>query len=311
MQGEQARQSMQIRELFIPAVVSSWRTIDPGEICAVALTLPREHEVEGKPYVVRDVLRPGNAFLARVFGARTRKIRRRMYTRSNSSLTSERVLETIINHTHEEKADTSMWWQSDEVAALQQAGGSVDIRVGFNREGRELVLFENSAECGPTNLRLEPDDQWPAMRFLALSFSTGITPFLAYLRHMKAHRFGRTDEHPGTHLTLVASVRNPRQLMEHEELLELERTCPDHFRYYPVLTREWPTDWPYGKGRIIRAQVGDIGDEHIDLGSLLSIAPEIPHLHVRMCGNSIARDQLLRGLQQNQLACRSFRSEVW
>jgi hypothetical protein len=84
----------------------------------VTLVLPEAFEVEGKPYPIRDVMRPGNAFLARPMGARTQKVRRRMYTRSNCSLTSEGVLETIINHTHEAKADTSIWWQAEQVGEL-------------------------------------------------------------------------------------------------------------------------------------------------------------------------------------------------
>ena len=302
---------MSARELFVPAVVTTLRTIDPGEIRAVALVLPDEYEMAGTRYPIRDEMRPGNAFLARPVGARTGKFRRRMYTRSNSAVTSERILETIINHTHEERADSSIWWQTEEVEALQRKGGTIEVRVGLSQDGTQLILYENSARCEDTNLRLEPDGEWQRMRFLGIAFSTGITPFLAHLRYMKALEFGRTREHPGSYYTLVVSVRKPRHLMEHDELLELERKFPENFRYYPVLTREWPADWPYGKGRIIRSRGTTNGEEGVDLGPLLGVAPDLQNYHVRMCGNKTARNQLQRGLQQGGYRPLSFRSEIW
>lgn len=302
---------MDIRENFVPAVLTELRTIDPGEIRAVALALPQEHEVAGKTYPIRDAMRPGNAFLAKPLGARTGRTRRRMYTRSNCSLTSERILETIINHTHEAKADTSMWWQSEPVEALHRSGGAIEVRVNLSPDRTHLVVYENSAQCKRANLRLEPDDQWPSMRVLAIALSTGITPFLAHLRYMKAFNFGRASHPPGCHFTLIASVRNPRQLMDHEELLALAREFPENFRYYPVLTREWPPDWPYGKGRIIRVNGESDREKHVNVEPLLDIVPDLQHYHVRMCGNAIARDQLERGLRQRGSQPVSFRSEVW
>lgn len=302
---------MPLAEIFVPAVISKVQTIDPGEIRLVALTLHEEYEIDGHCYPVHDAIRPGNAFLARPLGARTGKMRRRMYTRSNCASTTPRVLETIINHTHEARADTSIWWQTDQVETLQQAGGTIDVRMHFDPERRHLLVSENSATCQPRNLRLEPDDEWPAMRFVAIALSTGITPFLAHLRYMKALDFGRTQHPPGCHFTLIASVRNPRQLMEHDELLELERMFPENVRYYPVLTREWPPDWPYGKGRIIRVKDGPGGEAQIDLKPLLDIVPDLQHVHLRMCGNAECRDQLQLGLRQHGVNALSFRSEVW
>ncbi len=299
------------REILVPAVLAKLGTIDPGEIRVVTLVLPESHEIGGTVYPIRDQMRPGNAFLAKPFGARTDKLRRRMYTRSNCSLNAQRVLETIINHTHQAKADTSIWWQGEQVDALQRAGGTIEVRVTLNPDGKELVLYENSAECKAANLRLEPDGEWERLRFIGLAFSTGITPFLAHVRYMKALVFGRTENHPGCRYTLIVSVRSPRQLLEHEELLDLERQFPQNFRYYPVLTREWPDDWPFGRGRIIRVKEGNNGEGHVDLGPLLEVVPDIENGHVRMCGNATARDQLLRGLQQDDRRVLSFRSEVW
>lgn len=302
---------MRTTEVFVPAVITRVETIDPGEIRLIALTLRDEYEVGGRRYRVRDAMRPGNAFLARPWGARSGKVRRRMYTRSNCAATAPLVLETIINHTHEERADTSIWWQTDQIDALHRGGGSVDVRVDLDQKADELVVFENSSACDSRNLRLEPDGEWPSMRMVAIALSTGITPFLAYLDYMRAAHFGRSLARRGAHVTLIASVRHPRQLMKHEELLDLERRFPDHFRYYPVLTREWPDDWPYGKGRIICADDTCEGEPQVDLTPLLKLVPDLSACHLRMCGNLMCRRQIELGLRQQEMHVQSFRAEVW
>ena len=298
-------------EVFVPARITKVHTIDPGEIRLIALTLPETHEVAGVVYPIRDAMRPGNAFLAKPIGARTAKSRRRMYTRSNAWITAPRVLETIINHTHDVRSDTSIWWQTDEVETLGREGGTIDIRLTLDPAGRVLDIAENSPRCEARNLRLEPDEEWPTMRYVAIALSTGITPFLAYLRYMQAMDFGRSADRPGCHVTLIASVRHARQLMEHEELLKLQDLYPEHFCYYPVLTRDWPEDWPYGKGRIIRIEESCEGGEQIDLTRLRSVTPDFERTHLRMCGSVPCRDEIIRGLQQNNIEVASFRSEVW
>ncbi len=298
---------MNVRRVFVPATIAAVRTIDPGEIRAVTLVLPEAFEIEATPYPIQDDMRPGNAFLARPLGARTLTIRPRLYTRSNCARTDARVLEVIINHTHEAEADTSIWWQTEQVDGLRRARGTIDMRADLGPESTHLVLYESSKECKPTNLRLEPDDVWADMRILAIALSTGITPFLAYLRHMRALAFGATPQRPGGHVTLIASVRHAGQLMEHAELLALEREFPAHFRYHPVLTRAWPSDWSHGKGRILR--VTAVGK--VDLQPLLEVVPDLEDYHVRFCGNAVAREQLSRGLRQGGQQVRSLRAEVW
>ena len=91
------------RELFVPARITNVHTYDPGEVRKVAFTLPEIFEVDGRPIPVGDHMRPGSAFLVKPFGVRTQKYRRRMYTRTNCSDESPRVLETIINDTHRKK----------------------------------------------------------------------------------------------------------------------------------------------------------------------------------------------------------------
>lgn len=298
-------------EIVVPAVIEAMSTIDPGEIRAVTLRLPSRVEVEGRAYPIHDEMRPGNAFLAKPLGARTGKLRRRMYTRSNAAQQAPLLLETIINHTHEPRADTSVWWQSEQVESLRKAEGTIDVRVALHPDGTRLVVYENTPTVGPRNLRLEPDGEWETMRMACVALSTGITPFLAYVRYMSAHGFGGAGATGGAHLVLVACVRNPRQLMAHEELLETQRAFPDHFRYHPVLTREWPDDWPYGRGRIIRSVPGQESVGRVDLGGLLKVVPDLTARHLRFCGNAQARNQLQEGLEQHGLAVPSFRAEVW
>ncbi len=298
-------------ELIVPAYITKVQTIDPGEIRVIELTLPAEWEIDNVRVPVEDTMRPGNAFLTKPWGARTEKWRRRMYTRSNASIDSPHVLETIINFTDTEKSDTSLWWQGDEVLAWQKRGQALDIRVQWNAEQTALQIYENSRQCYPTNLHLEPDGEWEQMRFLAVALSTGITPFLSYLRYMKHGRFGRTANHPGTDIKLIVSVAHERQLMAHEELLLLEREFPQNFSYHPVLTRSWPTDWSFTTGRIIRGDESAKEGEGIDLSPLLTACPDLEQRHVRFCGNKMARNQLQEGLQRSGMHPLSLRAEVW
>ncbi len=302
---------MNPRELFVPATITQIDTYDPGEVRKIVLTLPEVYEVNGRLFPIQDRMHPGGAFLARPFGQRTGKYRRRMYTRSNCAVDAPRVLETIVNDTHREKADTSPWWLSEVVTEMMVSKGTVDVRVDVDEQAGELLVYENSVKVQPNNLILEPDHEWRAMRILALSFSTGITPFLSHIRYMQRQAFGKSPTCRGVEFTLIATVRNPRQLMEHEELLALARTAPEHFHYHPVLTREWPEDWPYTKGRVMTIAEGDGAEPKVNLQPLLELVPNIEQCHIRLCGNAKARDQLTVGLRQLGISPLSFRSEVW
>lgn len=299
------------REVFVPATVTEIHTYEPGEVRKVVLTLPETYEVEGRLFPIQDRMHPGSAFLARPFGQRTGKFRRRMYTRSNCAMDAPRALETIVNDTHREKADTSPWWQSEAIPEIMLSSGTIDVRVDVDEEAKELVVYENSQKIQPNNLILEPDIVWPTMRFLALSFSTGITPFLSHLRYMRKQGFGKSRTCRGVEVTLVATVRNPRQLMEHDELLELARTVPDHFQYHPVLTREWPEGWPFTKGRVMTIEEDGGSESQVNLEPLLALVPNVEQCHIRLCGNAKARDQLTLGLRQLDISPLSFRAEVW
>ncbi len=299
------------RELFVPARITDVSTYDPGEVRKVALTLPETFEVDGRLVPVRDRMRPGSAFLVKPFGVRTQKYRRRMYTRSNCSDESPRVLETIINDTHKEKADTSPWWQTDDLMQRYRTGGSIDVLVDYDEIRSELVVYQNSQTVDPTTLVLEADHEWRSMRIVALALSTGITPFLSYLRHMQARAFGASDGTAGGHFSLIVSVKTPRQLMEHQALLDLARESPQHFSYHPVLTREWPEDWSYVKGRIMQVRTNGGQATRVNLAPLIALEPNLQQCHVRFCGNAPAKDQLVLGLEQAQLAPLSFRSETW
>lgn len=295
------------REFFVPARISHVETYDPGEVRKVVFTLPETFEVDGRPVPILDRMRPGSAFLVKPFGVRTQKYRRRMYTRSNCSDESPRVLETIINDTHKEKADTSPWWQTDDLVHRCRTGGSIDVCVNYDEIRSELVVYQNTQTLDPATLVLEADHEWRSMRIVAVALSTGITPFLAYVRHMKSRAFGGTAE---GRFSLIVSVKKPRQLMEHRALLSLSQEFPQHFTYHPVLTREWPDDWAHGQGRII--QVLTEGQEtHVNLEPLVALEPNLSQCHLRFCGNALAKDQLVLGLEQAELTPLSFRSETW
>lgn len=299
------------RELFVPATISKIHTYEPCEVRKIELTLPETYEVNGRIFPIRDRMHPGSAFLARPFGQRSGKFRRRMYTRSNCAIDSPLVLETIVNDTHREKADTSPWWQSEAIEQAMVAGETIEVRVDVHEEEGDLVVYENSQKIQPNNLILEPDNEWSNMRILALAFSTGITPFLSHIRYMQKQSFGQSTTCQGVQFILVVSVRNVRQLMEHEELQELAGKFPGHIQYYPVLTREWPGDWSGSKGRILVEEETDDLDGRINLDRLLALVPNVSQCHVRLCGSAGARDQLLRGLCQMDISPLSVRSEVW
>ncbi len=300
-----------MKEIFVPATITDLTVIDPNEIRNVELTLPQEHEFGGTVYPIIDEMRPGTAFLAKPFGARTGRQRRRMYTRSNSSIDAKGVLQTIINDTHAEKADTSVWWQTDDATAFQSAGVTVPVLFHVTPDGTALVPYENCSAIEDSNLRLEPDGEWPTMRFIGIALSTGITPFLAHIRYMKTLNFGRTEASAGVHYSLVVSVKNPRQLLAHEELKEMATAFPENFAYQPVLTREWPDDWSHGRGRIMNITELHNGAQKIDLDPLLEFLLDIQNEHVRICGNRDACRQLDEGLTQYALRPRSFRAEAW
>lgn len=298
-------------EYVVGARIHQLRTIDPGEIRLVQLVLPEEIEIAGKRYAIRDTMRPGTAFLAKPWGDRTGKYRRRMYTRSNASFNEPRVLETFINYTHRDQSDTSGWWQSEMATDWFEKGKTVEVRLQLD-EGRDVALvYENTKVCTPANLRLEDDGIWEGMRMVCVAFGTGITPFLSYARYLKSHNFGRKGARVGVHMTLVASVRQEGQLMLHEELVALEQQFPEHFRYQPVLTRSWPTAWAYLKGRILRVAHSMDGKDQIDISPFQTIVPDIAQSHFRVCGSVTACRQLTLGLEQEGLIPLTLRTESW
>ncbi len=292
--------------IFVPAEVSRLANVDPKEIRVVEIQMPYAFEVDGRMYPITDEMRPGTAFLAEPFGARTQKLQKRLYTRSNCALTENRILQTIINDTHDPKADTSIWWQTDEVSV----GDKVNVRVEFNGDGTTLIVYEHRIKDEHKSLKLEPDDWWLDKKFFGIGFSTGVTPLFAHVRYLAALNFGRTRKHPGAHYVLIVSVKNPRQLMSHEEWLELEKKYPENFRYHPVLTREWPEDWPYTRGRIVKAEKGPDGKDRMNIDPLFQVVPDIEERHVRMCGNETAESHLRAGFEQARKPA-SFKAEVW
>ena len=298
-------------EYVVSARIAQLQVIDPGEIRHVQLVLPDHIEIEGKQYPLHDEMRPGTAFLAKPWGQRTEKLRRRMYTRSNSSCNAPGVLETFINDTHRPQTDTSAWWQSEVADRWQTTGELLDVRVKVDAVRSDATVYENTVVCKETNLRLEPDGEWEGRQFVCVAFGTGVTPFLSYIHYMEHQAWQEGSvKHPG-HLTLIASVRHEQQLMWHQELLKMAQRYPQFFRYVPVLTRSWPTQWTFPKGRIVRTTSMPSGEEQIDMAPLLELVPDFSHVDLRLCGSVAACRQLRNGLQDRDISPASVRAESW
>ncbi len=298
-------------EYVVSARIGQFQVVDPGEIRRVQFVLPQEVEITGRRYVLRDTMRPGTAFLAKPWGYRTDKYRRRMYTRSNSSSDEPGILETFINHTHRPKADTSIWWQSSMSEDWYEKEKGIDIRVTIDEDQAEATLYENTAVCKESNLRLEPDGEWEGRRLVCVAFGTGITPFLSYIRYMAHGCWNQKSSGNHGHMILMASVRHERQLMLHQELLNLADQFPQNFRYIPVLTRSWPNNWTSFTGRMIRAKAHVSGIEQIDLSPLQESVPDLSCSDLRICGSDGACRQLMQGLREQGICPLSIRTESW
>ncbi|MDR4492931.1 MAG: hypothetical protein AB7P17_01885 [Nitrospirales bacterium] len=298
-------------EVFVSSIIQDLEVLDPGELCRVSLLLPSHVEVDGQAFRIQDDMRPGTAFLAKPFGVRTQKYRRRMYTRSNVAKIQPGLLETFINHTHKDLSDTSIWWQSEEVLAWKEKRTPIEIKVQLDLEASVATVYENTKICKSTNLRLEDEGKWEDLSLVCVAFGTGITPFLAYLRYWIAHRHRPGGETNGGALTLIVSARHFSQLMCHDELSEIAKTFPEDFVYHPILTRTWPPGWEGMTGRILSVSRNSSEDEHIDLSKLLKCSPDLAQRHLRLCGNGLACRQIVDGLEQSGVVPLSIRSESW
>ncbi len=298
-------------ESVVSARIVRLQVIDPGEIRLVQLALPDSVEVDGTRYALQDTMRPGTAFLAKPWGMRTDKYRRRMYTRSNSSCNQPGILETCINHTHRSQADTSIWWQSEVADSWYETTKAIDVRLTIDKSRGLASVYENTTVCKATNLRLECDGDWEGRQFACVAFGTGITPFLSYVRYMAHHAWSQGGRKRLGHMTLIASVRHEGQLMLHQELLKMAKQYSEHFRYVPVLTRSWPSNWPSLRSRIMRANVLPSGEKQVDLSPLLEIVPNLSQADLRVCGSVAACQQLIQGLKEQNICPTSIRTESW
>ena len=298
-------------EYVASARIAQLQVVDPGEIRRVQLAMPAYVEIAGRRYPLQDAMRPGTAFLAKPWGMRTDKFRRRMYTRSNSSCNEPGLLETFINHTHRPQADTSVWWQSEVADHWYETGEPVAVRLTVDETRGVATVYENTTVCKETNLRLESDGDWEDRQLVCVAFGTGITPFLSYIRYMVHQEWDQGGGGPRGHMTLIASVRHERQLMLHQELLKMAEQFAQHFRYVPVLTRSWPSNWSSLKGRIVRANVLPSGEEQVDLTPLLELVPDFSQAHLRVCGSISACRQLVQGLSERNICPITVRTESW
>lgn len=284
--------------MFAPAAITKLKRLDPGDLRLIELTLPASVTIDGKEHPIQDGMRPGSAFWVEPLDERSKKRWQRLYFRSNCSVSAQGHLETIITNTYDE-SDTWSWWQTEGV----KEGDPIGVRVEADLGGHVLKIHESK------RLALEPDSWWSEQDFAAIAFSTGIAPFLAHIRYMALFEFGRAFNRfgRGAHYALIVCVKEPRQLICHEELLALEDRFPENFRYHPVLTREWTDDWPYTRNRVIKMEKGS---GRIDISRLLHVVPDIERRHVRVCGGKEAAGQLVKGLQEHKIPPLSIKAEV-
>ncbi len=276
--------------MFAPATITKLQRLDPADLRLIQLTLPVSLMIDGTEHPVQDGMRPGSGFWI--------EPRQQIYLRSNCSINAQGHLETIITDTYD-PSDTWSWWQTEGV----REGDAIAVRVEADLSGHVLKIHETK------NLALEQDSWWLDQNFAAVAFSTGIAPFLAHIRYMSLFEFGRAFNRfgRGAHYVLIVSVKEPRQLICHEELLALEDRFPENFRYHPALTREWADDWPYTRNRVIRMEKES---GRIDVSPLLDAVPDIERRHVRVCGGKEATAQLAKGLRERKISPLSIKAEV-
>ena len=298
-------------EFVAPAKIHLLESVDAGEVRRVQLALPEHLTIDGNTFVIEDSMRPGTAFLAKPWGSRTQKYRRRMYTRSNIASTEPRILETFINDTHESRSDTSVWWQSDEAYEWYVNEKPLDVRITIDLERRLASVYENTSLVKSTNLRLEEDGTWESMSFVLVAFGTGVTPFLSYIRYMDNQYSKSAEAKELGQVTLIASARHPQQLILHQELMDLAERASHWFHYHPVLTRTWSKDWKHTTGRIMREGESRDKSTEVDVSPFLDLVSDPSDRHLRVCGNSQACQQLVQGLGGQGIIPMSVRTESW
>ena len=294
--------------LTVPGTARVWH-LAKNELARVEIQLPLMHEVEGVAYPIYDYMTPGSAFIAAPFGACTKRWERRAYTRSNCAELTPMRLETMVNRSKskEELANTSAWWQEEDLIEA-----TIEVRVEFDERHTHLKPFSLAHKEEAQSLLLEPIEMLCAMkRICAIGFYTGATPFLAYARYMAAYHFGHALKGPQDfRFIFIICVQNESQLICHDELLKIHKQFPYNFTYWPVLTRTWPRDWRYGRGRLLDPDREHIGSR-VDIIPLLATVRAIEHLHLRICGGCEPRDRILLGLKQYGIKPLSVRSECW
>lgn len=91
---------------------------------------------------------------------------------------------------------------------------------------------------------------WQKQKLVLISGGAGIAPFISAMRYIAAVNLP-------TDVWLLGSFRGSEHLIFHDELLEISRKHPN-IKYYPTLTREVPSYWPWGKGRFTSGKFREI-----------------------------------------------------
>jgi len=246
---------------------------EPGELRALRFKMPDSIDMRHR--------RPGNAFWARIWGDKTRKLEVRAYSFSDG--TTRRIVETVVSKAAKDP-NTSLFLQRVKV------GDEIEIRI----ENGSRKLFINPRK----DLKLERDNWWPHQKFLFLGLGSGVAPHLSVIRYMATMDFIPDS-------IFVVSAKNHERLIFHDELKKIALNFPN-FSYLPFLTRippeNWdlavPDDWHYYSGRP-------------NLAALVEAIPDISERHVRVCGGGGVRKIFEEEARKLGIKFQSIRSEEW
>ncbi|MSU33903.1 MAG: hypothetical protein EXS36_02110 [Pedosphaera sp.] len=132
--------------------------------------------------------------------------------------------------------------------------------VTVKRDGKMGTSFVDWAEAGDKLLVIPPAGKFlpvfdpPGRHLICVAGGSGVTPFRGFVREA-------TRRNLDTRITILYTVRTPRDIIFEKEFRELEAANP-RFQFLVTCTRLTPEDpWPGRRGRItpdwVKSFVGD------------------------------------------------------
>src|SRR5438874_11956896 len=132
--------------------------------------------------------------------------------------------------------------------------------VTVKRDGKMGTRIVDWAKPGDSMVVIPPTGRFlpvyePNKHLICIAGGSGVTPFRGFVREATRRRLQ-------TKITILYSVRTPRDIIFHEEFRQLEMDNPN-FNFYVTCTRTAPDEeWPGRRGRInaewVREHVHDL-----------------------------------------------------